>query len=59
MEKGFDNHLEEIESLRHEIINDKKGEVRHDNLFKIIIIGSSGKYSRVKTLFSDLVLGFL
>ena len=37
------NNLEEIKNLRYEIINDKKGDVRHDNLFKIIIIGSSGK----------------
>jgi len=41
----YNNNLDEIKNLRYEIINDKKGEVRHDNLFKIIIIGSSGKFT--------------
>lgn len=36
------NNLNEIEDLRHEIVNGKK-DVRHDHLFKVIIIGSSGK----------------
>ena len=32
-----------IKNLRYEIIQNKKGKVIHDNIFKIIIIGSSGK----------------
>lgn len=40
MEEDY-NQLHEIEDLRHEIINDRK-DVKHDSLFKIIVIGDSG-----------------
>lgn len=42
MEQSDYNNLHEIEDLRHEIVQDKK-DVKHDHLFKIIIIGSTGK----------------
>ncbi len=45
MEKSDDyeyNNLKAIEHLRHEVITDKTLSY-HDSLFKIIIIGDSGK----------------
>jgi len=36
------NNLKEIESLRHELITDKTL-TQHDALFKIIIIGDTGR----------------
>jgi hypothetical protein len=48
MEKSEDydyNNLKEIDSLRHEIITDKTLSY-HDAMFKIIIIGDSGKFWR-------------
>ena len=36
------NHLSQIQHLRHEIITDKSSSY-HDALFKIIIIGDTGK----------------
>lgn len=47
MEKSVDydyNHLKQIENLRHEIISDKTMSY-HDSLFKVIIIGDSGRCS--------------
>lgn len=46
MEKASDyeyNNLKAIDGLRHEVITDKAMSY-HDALFKIIIIGDSGKY---------------
>jgi hypothetical protein len=52
MEKSEDydyNNLGQIEHLRHEVITDKTL-TYHDALFKIIIIGDTGKYKSEYTL---------
>lgn len=41
MEEDY-NQLHEIEDLRHEIITNRK-DVKQDSIFKIIVIGDSGK----------------
>ena len=42
MEEDY-NQLHEIEDLRHEIITNRK-DVKQDSIFKIIVIGDSGKH---------------
>lgn len=41
------NHIDRIAHLRHEIITDKSSSY-HDALFKIIIIGDTGKQQRYR-----------